>query len=460
YNSVVFSALSASNYMAALVTDDFLQGAAWNSSKLDLMQENEDKVQRQLARLQNNIDRLTRLDNKDCIRAYGTNLLQSTHKNVLVVSDTNVTGPLITTYYHEAEMLVNDLDWICGKQFIIAKYKCDAKSMLSHATNWTITDDVTNPGESGAASYGQGFAGYYPGNAVGEGPWFKASVQYCLAEEVEERCTVQISPPLLGTVLFCNLVKAACLACALLVRNFHPMATVGDLVSSYLDDPDPYTHGRGPISAKDERKMNKLMCRLLNDYQETYVKRSMSLFSRTRSETLSMKDSSTTPDVVEELAVAPVEWKGKRPRWYQASSTSSWAVCMVLCILAWSTGIYLLAGAIKAREDHDSQTYTLSRMWQDGVGAISTDFLVGGTSLIRRSLLENVLLANTPQLAISFIYVFYNNCLTRMLLGREYSGYARHPAISIQHTAYGFNGCAALVGRTQYLSRRDQHLRL
>jgi hypothetical protein len=39
--------------------------------------------------------------------------------------------------------------------------------------------------------------------------------------------------------------------------------------------------------------------------------------------------------------------------------------------------------------------------------------------------MENVLLANTPQLAISFVYVLYNNCLTRLMLGREYSGYAR-----------------------------------
>jgi hypothetical protein len=40
--------------------------------------------------------------------------------------------------------------------------------------------------------------------------------------------------------------------------------------------------------------------------------------------------------------------------------------------------------------------------------------------------MENVILANAPQLAISFIYVFYNNCLTRMLLGREYSSYAKY----------------------------------
>jgi len=65
-------------------------------------------------------------------------------------------------------------------------------------------------------------------------------------------------------------------------------------------------------------------------------------------------------------------------------------------------------------------------MWQDGVGAVSTDFLIVVGGDYQRPLIENVLLANTPQLAISFVYVFYNNCLTRMMLGREYSSYAKY----------------------------------
>lgn len=106
--------------MAAVVTDDFLQGAAWNSSRLDLFQGRKDTGQRQLARLQSSIDRLTRLDNKDFIQAYGTNILQSNMKTVLVVSDANVTGPLITAYYHQADSLVDDLGCICGKQLVPA----------------------------------------------------------------------------------------------------------------------------------------------------------------------------------------------------------------------------------------------------------------------------------------------------------------------------------------------------
>ncbi|KAH0371675.1 hypothetical protein KCU65_g1827, partial [Aureobasidium melanogenum] len=384
--------------MAAIVTDDFLQGTAWNSSKLDLMAETEATGQRQLVRLQNNIDRLTRLDNKDCIRAYGTNILQSGRKNVLVVADANVTGPLITVYYHRADILASDLGWLCGNR----DGECNTKLMLSHPTNWTITDIETNQNKTLVAKFDEpnhGLAG-----ADAEGPWFEASVQYCLAEEVEEHCTVKISTPLLGTVLFCNLVKFACLACALLVRNFHPMATVGDLISSCLNDPDPHTHGQGPIAARDlvsRVGQSKLISRLLNDYKELYPKQFTSVSSYEQ------------------------RWKKEVSRWYQASSASSWAICVFLCIFAWSSGAYLLASAIKTHQDSDDQTYTLSRMWQDGVGTVSTDSFVDSATR-GRSLLENVLLTNTPQLAISFVYVFYNNCLTRMMLGQEYSDFARH----------------------------------
>lgn len=162
-----------------------------------------------------------------------------------------VTGPFIKAYYHRADFMRDDLGWICGKQTGPANETCDTKLMLSRATNWTFTDLETNQNETLVAEYESIWQ--YELGEFQSGPWFEASVRYCLAEEVKERCTVKISTPLLGAVLFCNLVKMICLAFALVCR-FHPMATVGDLISSYLHAPDLYTHGRGPISAKDIRK--------------------------------------------------------------------------------------------------------------------------------------------------------------------------------------------------------------
>jgi len=418
--------------VAAIVTDDFLQGATWNSSRLDGYTENIITATRQVARLQSNVGNLTRLENEDCIRAYGTNFLQSKWKNVLVVSDANVTGPLIIGYYHQAEYLDNDLGWICGKQTQGANKRCDTKTMLSHPTNWTITDIEVNQDEAlvrRSMSFGR-WDGYDP-----QGPYFEASVKYCLAETAKQHCTIQISTPLLGVVLLCNLIKVMCLSRALLIRSFHPMATIGDLISSCLSEPDPYTQGMGPIAAKDVRRSKAvrlldhetLVSRLLRDYRAIYFERTTSLLSDyTNSDIPMVRGSSTATGEVEKSATAPVKWKKQKNRWYQAPSRSSWVACMVLCAIAWFTGVYFLTSAINYRKDSISQTYTLSRMWQDGVGAVSTDFLIGAGGDYQRPLIENVLLANTPQLAISFVYVFYNNCLTRMMLGREYSSYAKY----------------------------------
>jgi hypothetical protein len=360
--------------MAAIVTDDFLQGAAWNNSRLDRITESEATAQRQLVRLQSNVDHLTRLENKDCIRAYGTNVLQSSWKNVLVVSDASVEGPLIITYYHRADSLTDDLGWVCGKQVQGAKTGCDTKMMLSHPTNWTIAGLETNQDETWITNAEEGDD--WSGNHAA-GPWFEASVKYCLAESVRQRCTVQISTPLLGMVLLCNLIKVICLTSALLIRNFYPMATVGDLVSSCLSEPDPYTCRKGPIAAQDVRRSDavrlvhlaKLLPTLLKDYRAIYFGRSTSSSYYTHSKIPTVEDSPAAVDVIEKSVVKPTKWKRKQYRWYQASSMSSWAVCMGLCALTWFTGVYLLTRAIDYREQGGSQIYTISRMWQDGTYA-------------------------------------------------------------------------------------------
>lgn len=161
--------------MAAVVTDDFLHGAAFNDSRLDRLSESEATGQRQLVRLQSNVDQLTRLENKDCIRAYGTNFLQSSWRNVLIVSDANVTGSLIIGYYHRADLLNNDLGWICGKQAQGAKIRCDTKTILSHSKNWTIADIEINQDEDLVASLDSWSR--WDGNDP-QGPYFEVSLPF------------------------------------------------------------------------------------------------------------------------------------------------------------------------------------------------------------------------------------------------------------------------------------------
>lgn len=85
------------------------------------------------------------------------------------------------------------------------------------------------------------------------------------------------------------------------------------------------------------------------------------------------------------------------------------------CATVWFTGLGLLV---------DSGNASLSEMWKDGVGSINTDnvIIVSNTT----SVIAMVLLANTPQLIVSFLYLMYNNIFTCMLLGLEYNQLATH----------------------------------
>ena len=62
----------------------------------------------------------------------------------------------------------------------------------------------------------------------------------------------------------------------------------------------------------------------------------------------------------------------------------------------------------------NSGTYTLSELWKQGFGTISANRVLSNT-LRMNSVIANVLIANAPQVAVSFVYIFYNNVLTCML---------------------------------------------
>ena len=64
--------------------------------------------------------------------------------------------------------------------------------------------------------------------------------------------------------------------------------------------------------------------------------------------------------------------------------------------------------------------------WNVSFGRLSTGSIVQGRLSGRNSLLLTVILANAPQLILSFVYFMYNNLFTGMLMAREWSGYAHH----------------------------------
>lgn len=79
-------------------------------------------------------------------------------------------------------------------------------------------------------------------------------------------------------------------------------------------------------------------------------------------------------------------------------------------ILVWCIAVGLLAQSISWSG------------WTPGFGTVSVNNLV--TITAGKSITSNVLVANLPQLVLSFVYLFYNNLLTCMLLTAEYTDFA------------------------------------
>ena len=66
---------------------------------------------------------------------------------------------------------------------------------------------------------------------------------------------------------------------------------------------------------------------------------------------------------------------------------------------------------------------TFASLWQSGFGTIAPNSLIVSTQGL--SLFSNVLIANTPQLVVSLIYLSYNNLLTSLFLSQEFTKFSQ-----------------------------------
>ncbi|EAQ92466.1 hypothetical protein CHGG_00701 [Chaetomium globosum CBS 148.51] len=82
----------------------------------------------------------------------------------------------------------------------------------------------------------------------------RSSILYCLAQPAPApTCEVNLNAPLLGTVALLNSIALVATAALLFKRpsSFRPLATLGDAIASFLEDPDPTTQGACLLSKTD-----------------------------------------------------------------------------------------------------------------------------------------------------------------------------------------------------------------
>ncbi|KAI0847467.1 hypothetical protein F5Y00DRAFT_271216 [Daldinia vernicosa] len=196
------------------------------------------------------------------------------------------------------------------------------------------------------------------------------SVQYCLADDLDGICHIGLSPTLLLTVTLCVIFKtftAVVVTVVLSRQNQAPLVTLGDVMESFIEKPDPVTAG---------------MCTI----GQTEIRRSMR-FDRCF------------------LLPGPRQWKTlQRRRW------------AVVPLLVWISSYLLFGVGITICAyffaDIRSNGNLVGSFYESEMNSfIDSPF----------TFTQGVLIANSPQLLLSFCYLAYNNLFTRLQMAREWS---------------------------------------
>jgi hypothetical protein len=116
----------------------------------------------------------------------------------------------------------------------------------------------------------------------------------------------------------------------------------------------------------------------------------------------------------------PDQFHDQRKRRYTAASSERWFMFLLTSVVLITISVALQVYGVKSWRTADR-----SDIYKLGLGAIDTRAIISwslptsGTS----GLLANVVVANIPQLLLSFFYLNYNGLMTVMSLAREWSGY-------------------------------------
>ena len=198
-------------------------------------------------------------------------------------------------------------------------------------------------------------------------------ILYCLSTKFEDRCELQVSVIIMAIIITCNFVKLVCMTTMAWRRNDQPLVTLGDAIESFLNETDPTTYG---------------LC----------------LSERTRF--LRTQD----------WRLPPIKYNPEPRRWFGAASQRRWYISNVLGFLTLISAISLLSCSASVLGSNES-TWNLSL-------DSATPYTILHLNGAQASVFTMALLANTPQLLLSYIYFVHNSLYTCMLLAKEWSGYA------------------------------------
>ena len=342
------------------------------------------------------------MTNLQCLKEYGQEFV-STHGDILAVShalNDSYSIDFLRSGGPDSEM--SAYWWMCldypDAQYGQGKTQCRLSDLLKIADNWTISSDL---------------------------------VDYCLSLRKEENCRLQFSLTILILVIICNFVKAACMTLMVYQHDSEPLVTLGDAIASFLNEPDSATQGNCIATKNDFRKShwtaaaNTWQPRQLRWFKNASLKRWLvcnilwvKYFSHFWFVWLAIL-TSLTDLRIHGLLVSVYLCYGNK---VASGLIDIRDLSATRCVIALTTAAVLLSSGVKHIADK-----SFKGLWGLGFGTVSSQSLLSQNVLSGKTgLFVTVLVANLPQLLLSFLYLTYNGLFTCMLLGQEWNRYAHH----------------------------------
>lgn len=371
YNSAVFSSISSNSYWVYSVSESFLNDdECLNCDKSSSMGGywNESKSSKALGIMweRGRNGELERLSPSQCLDEYAQ-LIQSTRGNLLLVASDHQFPPLEQNHFiHYSRVYWADQFSPYDAQSAIRS--ADSYQWICSARPNQLKEVCTDHIDEIKRLPDQWRVGEYCSEGVCDKDYWP--VEYCLSARAVPHCKLHFEPSISIVIIMLNIMKAALMFYVAFCIKEDPLMTMGDAVASFLENEDPSTRDMCLASSRDFK------------HDKAY-------------------------------GSGPRQWQGTQYRWKDVTSKTRRLVTLAMFLVALIVVSILLALGIVGSE-------TDSLITKVGFGAVDPRTAVMG---MPSNLISNAVVANTPQLILSFLYFSYNALFTAMLMGYEWTSY-------------------------------------
>ncbi|KAH8817577.1 hypothetical protein DL96DRAFT_1622786 [Flagelloscypha sp. PMI_526] len=418
YNSTFFLSITHnSKYEILIANSEFTQGAPFYDALGDqivAVQDTQGTIEMRHQTfpydptpgyIQEHISEFRRLDNRECITAYTQRILSDRSNLVLVTSTTPRDDSFAAAYGNKCQNPEADIIQE-GTGYLHPAVFCHQNSSLFTVIPWRAelwTNSANDPNSTAPftwiCNYDSACGTLYQGIRDHASTWtaFGFAIDHCLSQTSENQCSFNAATSLLIVVIIFNVFKVAAVGYTLHALQDKPLITIGDAIESFLVQRDSYTTGKHLLTAQDVR--------------------SKGFSSSVAAE--SHWDPAVSGDV--------------RLKWWRSSSKMRWSVAyfgLFLCLATILSLIIFAVHAVKAAGLNASEIYQVGFGTVDPRSLIYSEFWPRGDT----ATLLSILLVNSPQLVLSFLYVIFNTLFTSMSLAFEWSRYHEHPrSLRVSH---------------------------